>query len=257
MKYIIKFATRFIPRHHLHKVSHFFLKIISWFYRGSRFEDPITGIGYRKMLSYGRVNSRANALSPDSMSLERHRLFWLYLKEKTDFFTANKKLLHIAPEYCFIKLFKSMKNIDYTSGDLYSPWADVKMDVHEITFEDNTFDVLFANHILEHVDDEMKVMSEFYRVLKPGGWGIFQSPIDYTRETTYSDDSITDKKEREKHFWQDDHLRLFGRDYKNQLSSVGFDVNEDKFVETLDPALVTKYCLTPNEYIYMCTKPKA
>lgn len=257
MKYIIKFALQIIPRRHLHRVSHFFLKLISWFYRGNTFEDPITGIGYRKLLSYGRVNSRANALSPDSMSLERHRLFWLYLKERTDFFTAKIKLLHIAPEYCFIKLFKGMENIDYTSGDLYSPWADVKMDVHEIPFEDNTFDVLFANHILEHVDDDIKVMSEFYRVMKPGGWGIFQSPIDYSKATTYEDASITDPKEREKHFWQNDHLRLFGRDYAQVLASVGFEVTEDKYVETLDPELVRKYCLTPNEYVYLCKKPAA
>ena len=83
-------------------------------------------------------------LCPDSLSLERHRLMWLYLKEKTNFFTADHKLLHIAPELCFIKIFKSMDNIDYTSADLESPLADVKMDVHNIPFEDNAFSVCFV-----------------------------------------------------------------------------------------------------------------
>ena len=178
MKFIISLATRLIPRHYLQHVSHFFLQIFSLFMRGNKFEDPINGKTYRKLLPYGRLQSRENALAPDSMSLERHRLMWLFMQEKTNFFTANLKFLHIAPEYCFIKIFKGMKNLDYTTGDLISPWADVKMDVHAIPFEENTFDVVICNHVLEHVEDSHKVMTEFYRVMKPGGWGIFQVPID-------------------------------------------------------------------------------
>ena len=132
MKYIISIVTRIIPRHYLHLVSHFFLRLFSLFMRGNKFEDPINGKTYRKLLPYGRINSRDNALAPDSMSLERHRLMWLFMKEKTNFFTDNLRFLHIAPEYCFIPIFKGMKNIDYITGDLISPWADVKMDVHDI-----------------------------------------------------------------------------------------------------------------------------
>ena len=107
MKLIISLATRFIPRNYLQYVSHIFLQIFSLFMRGNRFEDPINGKTYRKLLPYGRgLKSRENAIAPDSMSLERHRLMWLYMKEKPNFFTANLKFLHIAPEYCFIKLFK-------------------------------------------------------------------------------------------------------------------------------------------------------
>ena len=154
MKYIISLVTRLIPRHYLHHVSHFFLRIFSLFMRGNQFEDPINGYTYRKLLPYGRLRPRENALAPDSISLERHRLIWLYLKEKTNFFSDNLKFLHIAPEYCFIKLFKNQKNLDYTTADLNSPWADVKMDVHDIPFEDNSFDVIMCNHVLEHVQDD-------------------------------------------------------------------------------------------------------
>ena len=99
MKLIISLATRFIPRHYLQLVSHFFLRIFSIFMRGDKFEDPINGKTYRKLLPYGRLKSRKNAIAPDSMSLERHRLMWLFMKKKTNFFTANLKFLHIAPEY--------------------------------------------------------------------------------------------------------------------------------------------------------------
>ena len=144
MKLIIALATRIIPRHYLQHVSHFFLRFFSIFLRRNNFEDPINGKTYRKLLPYGRLKSRENALAPDSMSLERHRLMWLFLKEKTNFFTDNLKFLHIAPEYCFIKRFKKMKNIDF-AGDYLTcatvevalrsgRWAAAKISGEKITF---------------------------------------------------------------------------------------------------------------------------
>lgn len=254
MKLLISIATRIIPRHYLQHVSHFFLRIFSLFLRGNKFEDPINGKTYRKLLPYGRLKPRENAIAPDSLSLERHRLMWLFLKNKTNFFTDNLKFLHIAPEYCFIKIFKGMKNLDYLTADLISPWADVKMDVHDIPFEENTFDVVICNHVLEHVDDADKVMKEFYRVMKPGGWGIFQVPIDYNNSVTIEDRSVTDLRERERLYWQSDHLRLFGRDYGDKLTAAGFKVTESNFINEIDPKLVERYALDKNEIVYYCQK---
>lgn len=255
MKSIISLVTRIIPRKYLHIVSHFFLRIISLFYRGNKFEDPITGITYRKMLPYGRVKSRENALSPDSMALERHRLMWLYLKTKTDFFTKEYKLLHIAPEYCFIKRFKAMKNLDYTTGDLESPWADVKMDINAMPFADNSYDIVFCNHVLEHIPDDVHAMKEIYRVMKPGGWSILQVPQNYDMEKTDEDLTITDPLERERRFLQNDHFRLYGRDYADRLKKAGFEVEENKLVKELSEAERTRYGLPDNEVLYIARKP--
>ena len=254
MKLIISIVTRLVPRHYLHRVSHFFLRILSIFMKGDNFEDPINGKTYRKLLPYGRLQPRENALAPNSMSLERHRLLWLFLNKRTNFFKDQLTFLHIAPEYCFIPLFKKQKNLNYTTADLNSPWADVHFDVHEIPFEEESFDVIMCNHVLEHVEDDRKVMSEFYRVMKKGGWGIFQVPIDYRRESTFDDPTITDPKEREKHYWQDDHVRLYGLDYGKILAEAGFEVIEDRLIHELEPELVKRYALPKDEIVYWCKK---
>ena len=254
MKIIISIATRLIPRHYLQHVSHIFLRILSLFMRGNKFEDPINGKKYNKLLPYGRLKPRENALAPDSMSLERHRLMWLFLQQKTNFFTEKLKFLHVAPEFCFINLFKKMENLEYITGDLVSPWADVKMDVHNIPFNDNEFDVVICNHVLEHVKDDKKVMKEFYRVMKKGGWGIFQVPIDKNNKQTIEDPNITDPKDRERLYWQSDHLRLYGLDYSKRLQKAGFKVTENNFINELEQELVNKYALPKNEIIYFCEK---
>jgi hypothetical protein len=254
MKKIISFFLRHVPRKYLQYFSHHILRFVSLFMRGNNVECPICEISYRKFLPYGRLNPRPNALCPDSLSLERHRLMWLYLKEKTNFFTDELKLLHIAPEICFIDRFNKMPNIDSTTADLVSPLADVKMDVHNIPFDESTFDVVFCNHVMEHVEDDIKAMSEIFRVLKPGGWAILQSPQDYHREETLEDPNIKDPKERERIYWQDDHVRLFGMDYGRRLEKAGFTVTEDRFVMEMDPEKVRRYALPPNEIIYFCAK---
>lgn len=224
------------------------------FYRGNKVECPVCESQFSKFLPYGR-ESRSNALCPSCLALERHRLIWLYLKEKTDFFTAPHKMLHIAPELCFMDRFEGMSNLEYITADIESPLAKVKMDVHDIPFEAGEFDVIFCNHVLEHVDDDIKAMSEMYRVLKKGGWAILQIPLFFPlRETTYEDKSITDPKEREKAFGQDDHVRMYGKDYADRLRSIGFEVLEDAFVQELPKQKAERHALPLDEIIFFAQK---
>ena len=142
---------------------------------------------------------------------------------------------------------------DRSVADLESPLAKVKMDIQRIPFPDGEFDVIFCNHILEHVDDDRRAMREMYRVMRPGGWGIMLSPVNMERETTYEDPSITDPAERERHFGQKDHLRDYGRDYGRRLSEAGFDVEEIDYVRSLSPEAVKLYGLR-SEIVYVVRK---
>jgi len=251
---LFKVILNTIPRPILIKVSYWVRPIISWYLKGNTYTDPIDGKSFRKFLPYGYGEQRPNVLSPSTFSLERHRLIWLYLKNETDFFSAPKKVLHIAPEQCFLKLFKKQKNLSYTSADLYSPIADVKADICDLPFNDNVFDVVFCNHVLEHIEDDTKAMSELYRVLKPGGLGIFQIPQDLSLAKTYEDFSITSSKDRKKHFGQYDHVRVYGKDYFDRLRAVGFKVQEIDYSKTLSEDSIIKYCLVKGEILPVCTK---
>lgn len=254
MKKLFKIVLNLIPRPLLIRFSYLIRPILAILLKGNKFTDPIDGKSFRTFLPYGYGKQRPNVLSPSTLSLERHRLLWLYLKNETDFFSAKKKVLHFAPEQAFYKRFKAMKHLDYTTTDLNSPLADVKADICKLPFEDNSFDIILCNHVLEHIPDDTKAMQELYRVMKVGGMGIFQIPQDLSRKTTFEDDSITDKKERSRIFGQYDHVRVYGLDYFDKLRTIGFKVEEVDYTAKLSEEAVTKYCLVKGEIIPVCIK---
>ena len=243
------------PRPLLIRLSYVLRPILALFLKGNKFTDPIDGKSFREFLPYGYGKQRDNVLSPSTLSLERHRLLWLYLKDQTNFFSASLKVLHFAPEQAFYKRFKNMQKLDYVTTDLNSPLADVKADICNLPFEENSFDVILCNHVLEHIPNDTKAMQELYRVMKPKGYGIFQIPQDLSRETTFEDVSITDKKERAKIFGQYDHVRIYGLDYFEKLRSIGFKVDEVDYTSTLSEEEITKYCLAKGEIIPVVYKP--
>ena len=272
---IFKTILNTIPRPILIKASYWVRPIIAWSLKGNTCTDPIDGKSFRKFLPYGYGKQRENALSPSTLSLERHRLLWLFLQQETDFFQLEHnsdskvllrdysedtetnsilKVLHIAPEQCFLDIFRKQKNLDYITSDLESPIADVKADICNLPFENNSFDVVFCNHVLEHIPDDTKAMQELYRVLKPNGMGIFQIPQDLSREKTFEDNSITDKKERAKIFGQYDHVRIYGRDYFDKLRSIGFTVDEIEYTKKITSEKLNQFCLMRGEILPVCYK---
>ena len=221
---------------------------MAFYLRGNSHTDPIDNRSFRKFLPYGYENQRENVLSPSTLSLERHRLLWLYLKNETDFFTTKKKVLHMAPEQCFVNRFKDLGH-EYITADLNSPIADIRANITNLPFEENTFDIIFCNHVLEHIQDDTKAMKELYRVMKKGGMGVFQIPQDLNRETTFEDNSITDKKERAKIFGQYDHVRIYGLDYFTKLRSIGFKVEEVNYSQKISSELSRRYRLMEGELL--------
>lgn len=256
MKKLYKYLLNKLPRPLLIRLSYPFKLIAPIIYKGDNVECTVCEKKFSKFLSYGSdIAHRENVLCPNDLTLERHRLMWLYLKDHSDFFTKKDlSVLHIAPEQCFHKKFKNQNNLNYLTGDLVSPIADIHFDLHDIPLEENRFDVVFCNHVMEHVDDAIQCMSELHRVMKPGGWGIMQVPQDFTRDETFEDPSIVSEEDREKHYWQKDHVRLFGKDYPDWLKKAGFKVEEFDKESNYSEKLIEKYCLDKKEILYIVSK---
>lgn len=251
MKKVISLLIRYVPRKYLQRMTNVGMRLLGVFYSGNKVTCPVCQKSYRKFLPYGRVNVRQNALCPGCLSLERHRLIWLYLKERTNFFTEKSDVLHIAPEACFIQRFEKLHGDRYITADIESPLAKVKMDIHQIPFEENTFDFVLCNHVLEHVDDDIKAMREINRVLKPGGLAILQIPFFHPiQEKTFEDHSITDPVQREKIFGQRDHVRKYGSDYPLRITEAGLTPIEDSFVNEQSEETRSKFRLVKGEIIY-------
>ena len=150
-----------------------------------------------------------------------------------------------------MKRFEKQHGEKYITADIESPLAKIKMDIHQIPFWENHFDVVLCNHVLEHVQDDIKAMSEIRRVLKPGGWAIMQVPFfSPVPEITIEDTTITNPRDREKAFGQDDHVRMFGKDYSKRIERAGLKPVEDDFAK-LQPE---KYGLQSAEIIFLGVK---
>ena len=245
MKYILKF----LPRKFLIKYSFLITPILRIIFRGKKYTDPIDDSNYSKFLSYGYKTVRKNALCPGTLSLERHRLLWLYLDRETNFLSSNLKVLHVAPEQVFYKKFKKLKNWEYFTFDLNSPIADIKGDLTSTNFKDESFDLIICNHVLEHIEDDKLALDEMYRILKYNGISILQVPINVKRENTFEDLSIKSKIQREKYFGQYDHVREYGLDFKDRVEQAGFKVEMINYSKKISQDLVIKYGLMKDDLI--------
>ena len=259
MKHLIKLILNLIPRPVLQRVAEWIVPVVGLLYLGKGKQCPLCGCQRRKFLPYGYVTPRENALCPNCLSLERHRLLWLWLVRESDIgrgAMALPKMLHIAPEVALMRKFKKMYASTpdrYVTADLESPLADMHFDVQQIPLEAESFDAIICNHIMEHVEDDGKALRELYRIMRRGGWGVILSPVELEREKTFEDDTITDPAERTRIFGQYDHRRIYGRDYAARLREAGFEVYDIDYKNELSKAEQELYAL-PTDHLYIVCK---
>ena len=183
---------------------------------------PVCGRSSRRFRAFGRV-AREGAQCIHCGALERHRLLWLFLVRRTDLFDASpRRMLHVAPEECLELRLRSALGDGYVTADIADPAATVQMDVTDIRFPDESFDVICCSHVLEHVPDDRRAMRELRRVLRRGGFAVFLVPVE--GERTFEDPAIVDPEARRAAFGQEDHVRIYGADVADRLAEAGFRV---------------------------------
>jgi predicted SAM-dependent methyltransferase len=189
-------------------------------------------------------------------SSERLRLAWLFLKRSTNLFDGiPKAMLHVAPEWQFVNELAAAVGPGYLTADFLDAAAMVQMDITNIQYPDEFFDVIYCSHVLEHVSDDRLAMREFARVLKPTGFAVILVPI--TADTTFEDPSVTDPKERLRVFGQEDHVRVYGPDFMERLKEAGLEVKKYSAADFLDSKEVERVHLTKlSGDVFYCTKPR-
>ncbi len=224
-------------------------------YRGNGVECQCCGGAFRAFMPYGNKVVRPNARCPRCFSAERQRMVLVYLRERTDVFSAARSVLHFAPEAGIERHLRTNAKLDYITADLDGSRAMEAMDITDIPRPDNTFDIVLCSHVLEHVPDDRKAMREIFRVLRPGGFAIVLVPLYEDMAETYENRDITTPDGRLEHFDQIDHVRKYGMDYFDRLKEAGFVVNRIDYASEVGDEIANRYGFNPVEKIERADKP--
>jgi Methyltransferase domain len=226
-----------------------------WVYRGDKVFCPVCERSSSRFAPFGNP-VRENSECVWCGAKERHRFVWLFWKSgRGELFAQipGRKFLHVAPEKFFEVRLRPIIGSGYVTADLFASYADVRMDVQDIQFPADSFDMIYCCHVLEHVQDDRKAMSEFRRILKPGGWALLMVP-DFLGKTI-EDPQAADPEARLRLFRQTDHVRDYGPDFADRLREVGFEVTVVRPADILSPDEIERMALTKNaNFIYFCRK---
>lgn len=247
------------------KIRKLFRKII--FY-GNKYKCNICNSNVRLMKPAGikheifekniilEAGYRENCTCPVCNAKDRIRMVYYYIENYTDIFTSKNCILHFAPEYLLKQKIKKNNQAEYYDGDIKKGRASYIIDMTDIKFPENMFDYIICNQVLEHIPDEKKAINELKRVIKTDGKIIITVPICISNEETFEDSNITSPEERLANFCQDDHVRLYGRDFKRRLEKYGLEVEEWCVDSHVSKEIIEKNAFTKGGLIYIAKKKR-
>lgn len=205
-------------------------------------DKKILGGGYRK-----------NVVCPCCGSLDRTRWVYWVLKNYTDVFEKECTVIHFAPEKQIQVKLENSDNCDYYAGDICRAKGLHKIDVTNMPYADKMADYIIINHVMEHVEDEKKAVSELMRVLKDDGKIIMSFPISMIQKT-FEDVAIVSEEDRDKYYGQKDHVRLYGIDYKERFECYGLEIETFSPRDYLLPDSIEQYGLISGDILLKCSK---
>lgn len=242
------------------------------FWWGTRHRCPVCGARVRRYLPDGRDLPVLRELDvvggehwpertcPVCFADTRARLVWWYLESECRILERRIRVLHLAPEPGIYRRLRAARALSYHVADrepAHYAFADAicKLDATALPYADARFDVVLANHVLEHIEDDARALAEIRRVLRPGGFALLQVPIALRLARTLEDPGVRSPEERERTFGQRDHVRLYGRDYVDRLAGAGFEVRCCAAHASLPPELQARWLVNPREVLFVATRP--
>jgi SAM-dependent methyltransferase len=221
-------------------------------YGGTGHYCPVCSSRLRTFLPFGKP-PRPNALCPICGVVERHRLAWVFLQRRTNLLSGPpRRMLHFAPEPGLTARFRRICHLDYLSADLFDPRAMARIDIQNMDFPSDSFDVIYCSHVLQDIPDDRRSLAELYRVLRPGGWALIQLPI--KSEPTFEDPTLSTQAERQKAYGAATFHRRCGPDYVERIESAGFRVTTFSALDIITKEQCRRLAVSPTECIYYCEK---
>ncbi len=184
---------------------------------------------------------------------DRERHLFLYLQAAGLLSNlTGKAVLHLAPERRLPAKILAAGPSCYIRGDLFPSSAEeMRIDIEDMPFEDESFDLFIANHVLEHVNDELAALAEIRRVLKSRGYAVLQTPFSRMLTHTWHDPGINTPKARVQAYGQNDHVRLFGRDIFERIAAAGFESHRAEHDELLSGVDAREFGVNPAEPFFL------
>lgn len=246
-------------------------KLLCVILSGGDYYCPFCNQGFKRFLPYGQKSSflaknkivgagyRSNCTCPKCLSNDRARLVFLFLKERTNIFLEKVDVLHIAPEKQVMEKLRTCGNINYISGDKdlthvrkYNELPGIiELDVCNLGFSENRFDFVICNHVIDEIRDDMRALTELFRVVKPGGTAILQVPY-----STVSPNTIENKDDNAS-FVFGRYVRVYSKEnYIDRMKEAGFLVQTFNFLDDnkYGHAFVNRHALNPEEGIFVASK---
>lgn len=248
MAFVRSLARNIFPSRMRTRLSRVTYYLVMFRRFGTRPRRTCNVCGYQGRFWAHGFPPRYDSLCPGCGSLERHRLLHL-CDRQSELFGESDSVLHFAPEPC-LSAFIGKKVGSYRTADIAQGCADMRMDIERMPLADDSVDVVLVNHVLEHVDDR-RALPEIFRVLTPGGRLVAMIPIIEAWEATYENPAIVAPEQRDLHFGQPDHVRYYGRDFRDRLSRAGFELRE--FVAS--PSDCIAYGLIYGDKVFIGRKP--
>lgn len=215
---------------------------------------PVCGTTAVRFLPFGR-DGRRNARCPSCGSVERHRFLWLWMLRETRLLHTKQRVLHTAPERSLAPKFRDLAHWRYRTSDRFDPMADIKADLTDLPLATAGLDGVISSHVLEHIPDDAKALSELARVIRPGGWAILMFPYDPKRAETLEGRDVSDPAERARRFGHPYHFRIPGRDYMERIRAAGLEPVEVASKRWLPGHQRRRFRINRN-FLFFCTRTR-
>jgi len=264
---MLKLIKSYLPKQIIDIIYKYLRFFRLFFLRGNNFFCPICKFKASKFLPYGKdyeaikkykivgMGFRQNAICPNCFSKDRERLSYLFLEKLINEKSINysSKIIHFSPEISLEKNFFRKYFSNYFTADIIKNKSDFIIDLQNFNFKEKNFDLVICNHVLEHIENDIKALENIYSILKPGGIAILQAPLSTIIDVDFKKEDAISDIDRLNFYGQSDHVRIYSeKNYLQKIKNIGFNLNINEMI--IEKNYLPSYGLNKSEKVIFASK---